>query len=367
MEVLDKGVWRGQESNDSIILQTKISTEYPEFSKVGKDMISDAIILVSKENTIDSAKQYVTSCVWDKTPRLDSWLTMVYGAEDNKYHQAVGSNWLKGMVKRIMEPGCKFDHILVLEGEQGSKKSTSLSVLGGSWHVETTMSTENKDFFMQFQGKAIIEFSEGETLNRTEVKRMKAIITTQYDKYRPPYERLSQDFPRRCVFAMTTNESEYLKDETGNRRWLPVTLVKPEADVEWLASNRDQLFAEAFYRLYTLKETVHEFPKEETRDEQAKRRIQDPNSEAIVDWYVTSLTDEQRRDGVTANMAFDKVIKGGSGKSIDRLQEMIIGGVFRESLKLEKRRIKKNGVQAWRWFSKLETLPASDDLDVKNW
>src|ERR1019366_5023328 len=118
------------------------------------------------------------------------------------------------------------------------------------------MSTDNKDFFMQFQGKLFVEFSEGETLNRTETKKMKAIITTQFDRYRPPFGRSSQDFPRRCVFAMTTNQEEYLKDETGNRRWLPVRLVKKTADTEWLAENREQIFAEAYHRVITLKETI---------------------------------------------------------------------------------------------------------------
>src|ERR1019366_4581729 len=253
-----------------------------------KDMVGDAIRLISRENQFDSAIDYIKSLKWDKTNRLDSWLHDVYGVSKNEYHTAVGSNWLKGLVKRITQPGCKFDYVLVLEGEQGTKKSTSLGILGGDWHVETVMSTDSKDFYMQFQGKAIVEFSEGETLTRTEVKRMKAIITTQVDKYRPPYEALSQDFPRRCVFAMTTNQSEYLKDETGNRRWLPITLLK-EADVEWLRANRDRLFAEAYYRLTTENETVHEFPLLATADQQAARRLDEPYTEDICRWYMKTL------------------------------------------------------------------------------
>lgn len=365
IEIFGKHVWRIQEMNDAVDMQTKISIKYPEFSKVGKEMVMDAMILVARENIFDSAVDYIKAQVWDKKPRLDYWLQHTYGVEDNEYHRAVGSNWLKGLVKRIIEPGCKFDHVLVLEGEQGSKKSTSLSILGGQWYVETAMSTDNKDFFMQFQGKAIIEFSEGETLNRTEVKRMKAIITTQVDKYRPPYERLSQDFPRRCVFAMTTNESEYLKDDTGNRRWLPVKLIHEEANVIWLAENRGQIFAEAYHRLTQLKESVHEFPKESTKEEQAKRRIYDPNTDAIVEWYLTSLTDEQREDGVTIMQAYEKVLNKNGGGKIDRWSEITIGNIFKEILKLEKRRVMRHGISSSRYFNVgLLLVQPKDELNI---
>ncbi len=334
-------------------------------------MTYDAIIKVSKEHVYDSARDFITSVKWDETPRLASWLTTVYGAPNDKYHQAAGSNWLKGLVKRICEPGCKFDYVLVLEGEQGVRKSTSLAVLGGDWYVETTMSTDTKDFFMQFQGKAIIEFSEGETLNRTEVKRMKAIITTQFDKYRPPYGRISQDFPRRCVFAMTTNQDQYLKDETGNRRWLPVRVELPTANVEWLKDNREQLFAEAYHRLFTLNETVYEFPEEETRQAQNMRRISDPNTELIADWYCNKLNPEQREAGITIDMVYKDALNGGfTSKAKTKWEEMSIANVLKNELNLIKRFSMRNGLRAsfWRpdptkpmFFEMLEQVAKEDE------
>lgn len=223
-------------------------------------------------------------------------------------------------------------------------------VLGRDWHVETTMSTDNKDFFMMFQGKAIIEFSEGETLNRTEVKRMKAIITTQSDKYRPAYGRLSVDYPRRCVFAMTTNADEYLKDETGNRRWLPVKCIGV-ADVEWLEQNRDQLFAEAYQRVMVDKETTWEFPEEEMKAEQDKRRIHDPWEDIILEWYY-SLSESDKMMGVAVQDVWEKAINKGSYsvKPIQRFEEMNIGDVLKRILKLEKRRSVLNGQRASRYF-----------------
>jgi primase-polymerase (primpol)-like protein len=344
--------WRDIHDTDAIDLQTRVSVLFPVFQKVGKEMMYDAIMKVSKEYEFDSAKDFVKSIVWDGTPRLDSWLSHVYGAPDDIYHRAVGSNWLKGLVKRIIVPGCKFDYVLVLEGRQGSKKSTSLSILGGAWHVETTMSTDTKDFFMQFQGKAIIEFSEGETLSRTEVKRMKAIITMQSDKFRPPYGHVSMDFPRRCVFAMTTNQEEYLKDETGNRRWLPVKVMLPQADTQWLSDNRDQLFAEAYERVINKNETVYEFPEAETVAEQHKRRIEDPNLDAVTDWYYSNLTANMRADGITTFQVYrDAMHNGFAPRPMTKYEEMTIADMLRNFLNLERRRVMVDNKRAWKWFN----------------
>lgn len=358
-EIQKEGVWMPFDDSDAVDMQTQISILFSFFRKVGKEMVYDAIVKVSKEQAIDSARDFIRGIVWDKTLRLEQWLTKTYGTPDDEYHRAVASNWLKGLVKRIMVPGCKFDYVLVLEGEQGVKKSTSLAVLGtipgrrDSWHVETTMSTDSKDFFMQFAGKAIIEFSEGETLSRTEVKKMKAIITMQSDKYRPPYGRTSLDFPRRCVFAMTTNQQEYLKDETGNRRWLPITVMLPEADIDWLKLNRDQLFAEAYERVIARGESVHEFPKEATEAAQNARRVGDPNEDRVVDWY---FNDQfiNTSDGITIQQVYAQALNGfGSMKKYD---EMAISDILKRVLKLEKKRKMVGGVQMWRWFPPEERM-----------
>lgn len=363
--------WRIVEDNDAVEFQTRIQVAFPFFSKVGKQIVYDAMVRVGKEKEFDSAMEYLRNLKWDGTRRLNTWISTVYGAPEDLYHKAVAANWIKGLVKRVMEPGCKFDYVLVLEGEQGSRKSTSLHVLGGNWHVETTMSTDNKDFFMQFQGKAIVEFSEGETLSRTEVKRMKAIITMQSDTYRPPYERTSQDFPRRCVFAMTTNQTEYLKDETGNRRWLPVTVKLPEANVDWLALNRDQIFAEAYHRVFNDKEKIYEFPKEETLVQQALRRIKDPNSDVISDWYFNVLTQSQRDQGISISQVHRSALGNQfGGKDLTRYQEMSIAEVLRTHIGLTKKQSMINSVRTTRWYDenkeRNEEKPGEDITPAQN-
>lgn len=346
-----KDKWRTLEDNDDVVIQTRISVLFPYFHRIGKQMVHDAVLKIAKENTMDSAIDYMRGVKWDGTPRLDNWLNSVYGCPIDAYHTAVGANWMKGLVKRIIEPGCKFDFVLVLEGPQGSKKSTSLHVLGRDWHLETIISTDTKDFFMQMQRKAIIEFAEGETLSRTEVKRMKAIITMQFDKFRPPYERVSQDFPRRCVFAMTTNQEEYLKDETGNRRWLPVRVLLEEANTEWLKANRDQLFAEAYHRAIEKNETVYEFPKEETKIQQEARRVSDPNAEIISHWYFETLGQDDRDNGITVHQVHAQALGNMyAGKELKKWQEMNITEVLRSHLKLERRQTMLHGVRATRWY-----------------
>lgn len=348
MEIMIGSIWKEIEDNDQVLMQTEISISLVFFQRVTKPMVADAMLLVCKEHQIDSAAEYVRSIPWDQEGRLDKWLYHVYGTPNDAYHQTVGSNWIKGLVNRIINPGCKFDYVLVLEGAQGSKKSSSLAALGASWHFETSEGMENKDFFQQFEGKAIVEFSEGETLSRTEVKRMKAIITTQIDRYRPSYGRFSMDFPRRCVFAMTTNADEYLKDETGNRRWLPVKVYKNEADVDWVIKNRAQMFAEAYHRLVNLREKTWEFPKDEMLDAQDKRRIHDPNAEVVEEWY-GGLTLDEKQKGITVHQVHKNAL-GGTFQKMNRSDEMSIASILKNHMKMGKIQNSINGIRAVRWY-----------------
>lgn len=352
--------YRDLHDADEITITREISTKYSKFgfAMVNLGKVQDALLEVAKTRQKDCAVDYIRSIKWDGVARLDTWLSSTYGVKNNEYHKKVGANWLKGMARRIVEPGCKFDYVLVLEGPQGTKKSTSLGVLGGDWHVETTASPDNKDFLMLLQGNLIIEFSEGETLSRGEIKQLKALITTQYDKFRSPYERHVQVHPRRCVFAMTTNQTEYLKDETGNRRWLPVATIG-EANIEWLRTNRDQLLAEALYRVEVLKETTYEFS-DEMLEEQYKRQVTDPNEDRIVEWYHTVLNEEQRRLGITAHMAFISGL-GQIGGRFSKRDQMELASIFKGALNLTMYRASIGGVRTTRWYRE-EDIPKDGEV-----
>jgi len=343
--------WREIDDIDYTPIQRNISTMYASFRNVNKEMVIDAIQDACRAHSFDRAIDFVRKEPWDGVERLDTWVSVVYGTPDDAYHRAVGSNFFKGMAKRIIQPGCKFDSVLILEGKQGCGKSTSLSIIGGKWHLETTMRADKTDFFMQFRGKLIVEFSEGETLSRTETKNMKAMISTQTDTYRAPYGRMMKDIPRRCVFAMSTNQDEYLKDESGNRRFYPVE-VNGMVNVDWLREHRQQLFAEALYRVETLKESVHEYPKE-AMEMQASKMVRSSFEDSIDDWLSkpigpTGVAMNIEEYGITIMDVWRYALNGDKAK-IRKSEEMQVSLALRQ-LGFERRRTMIDGVQKWRWF-----------------
>ena len=364
-EIKKDSRWTELDDSDYIPIQRKISSMYPPFRMVGKEMVIDAVNDACRAHSYDRAVAFIRKIEWDKTPRLDSWLSKVYGTPDDAYHKAVGANFFKGMAKRIIKPGCKFDTVMILEGKQGCGKSTSLSIIGGKWHLETTMKADNKDFFLQFKGKLIVEFSEGETMSRTETKNMKAMISTQVDTYRAPYGRIMKDVPRRCIFAMSTNQDEYLKDESGNRRFFPVEVAREQVDLVWLKENREQMFAEALYRVETLKESVYEYPSEATDHQQAKM-VRSAFEDDIASWlcnpHIGGSKADIETDGFTIAQVWCYAL-GGDKARIRKSEEMQIGLALKQ-LGFEKKRAMINGEQKMRWFSDKEIDFKCDILEV---
>lgn len=333
--LLESNEWRAVRDNDYNLVKSILATTYQHMALItaAPTVVASALVQYCEENSVDPAREYFEGLTWDGVPRLHTWIKTVYHTEGNdEEYDIFGTQWLKGLVKRVMIPGCKFDNVLVLEGEQGTKKSTSLAILGGDWHVELTTSPNDKDFFMLMKGHMIVEFSEGEIQERASMRQLKSVITTQVDTYRSPYGREIEAHPRRCVFAMTTNDSKYLKDETGNRRWLPVA-CNGDADTEWLEKNRDQLFAEAYHRVINLKESVHEgLSSESIRDLQDSRRIERVEELDIIEWY-NDISYTRKMRGVTIKDVFDGAIKR-DGVTFNQLHNQIIPPILKNVLKL---------------------------------
>lgn len=350
--------WRPLKDNDYNIVRSILANSYmhPAMISVSTEYTINALMQYCEECSVDPARQYFTSLVWDGVPRLDSWLTQAFKAEDTPEHRAFGSQWIKAIVKRVIVPGCKFDHVLVLEGDQGIGKSTALARLGGEWHIELTTNPNDKDFFMLMKGSMIVEFSEGEIQERASMKLLKSIITQQKDVYRAPYGREIEEHPRRCVFAMTTNDSKYLKDETGNRRWLPVE-CNGKVDIAWIEDNRDQLFAEAYQRAITLKESIFDgLYTDAVREIQNARRIERVEEELIVDWYI-STTFEEKENGFTLREVYDLAIgKGKEGHSLNQLHNQIIPPILTNILKLKEMRKMKDGERKNKYYPTDDTF-----------
>lgn len=185
---------------------------------------------------------------WDGTPRLDTWLHHALGTANDAYHAAVGARLLCGAVRRVRQPGCKFDYVPVLEGAQGIGKSRLLAELfTPAWFKDDLpRDLGDKDAAQGLLGVWCVELGELQALGRSTSRDAKAFFSRQNDRYRPSYAMADVMRPRQCVFVGTTNEHDYLTDPTGNRRYWPVCCTR--ADVAWVTASRDQLWAEACRR-----------------------------------------------------------------------------------------------------------------------
>jgi len=182
---------------------------------VGKDIVSQAVWRVARDRRFHPIRDYLDSLVWDEEIRLEEFANVYFGAEPSEYVDAVGLGFFLGAVARIYEPGAKVDTCIILEGPQGSLRSSALRALGEPWFTDELADLGSKDAAMQMRGKWIIELAELDAMQKTEVARIKSFMSRSVDRYRPPYGRRVITVPRECVFAGTVNHSVYLKDETG--------------------------------------------------------------------------------------------------------------------------------------------------------
>lgn len=210
---------------------------------VGDKTASDAAQTVARERSFHPIRDYLDGLTWDGIPRVENWLATYLGAKPSDYHREVGRRWLISGVARIYRPAVKADCMLILEGQQGSGKSTALKALGGEWFTDEIGELGSKDAAMSIAGRWIIEFGELEEFKGASLERLKAFLSRTIDRFRPPYGRAVVDSPRQCIFAGTTNPEEYLHDSTGNRRFWPVKCFV--IDIFALKRDRDQLWAEA--------------------------------------------------------------------------------------------------------------------------
>lgn len=207
--------------------------------------VRDAVTQLCLGHTFHPICQMLDALAWDGVSRVDGWLTTYMGADDTPLNWAVGRIMLLAAVRRVRQPGVKFDTIVILEGKQGTGKSTALRILAGPEnHSDNEILTlDTKAQMEAMEGVWIYELSEMSGLNKSEVERMKAFASRDVDRARMSYARISDARRRQTIFIGTTNEHKYLKDRTGNRRFLPVKTGV--IDLEALRRDRDQLWAEA--------------------------------------------------------------------------------------------------------------------------
>ena len=229
----------------------------------GREKLDNGLLIVSSQNRINEVKQYLQGLKWDGVRRVDRLLVDYLGAEDNAYSHAVIRKFLCAAVARAIRGGVKFDYMPILTGPQGIGKSTFLSILGKEWFSDSLTTFEGKEAAELIQGTWINEVGELTAFTKQETQTIKQFLSKTDDIYRAAYGRRTEKYPRRCVFCGTSNDSEFLKDATGNRRFWPVDVGEhPAVKSVWkdLPGEVDQVWAEA-YMLYALGEELF-LPKE---------------------------------------------------------------------------------------------------------
>lgn len=215
-------------------------------AKIGHQIVQRAVDDYARLNVRNEVHEWMEALQWDDCERLPQAFHRIFGAEDTPYHSQVGRCWFVSMVARTYQPGCKVDTMPVFEGAQGLMKSSALRAIGGKWYTEMHEDITSKDFLQGLSGNLLIEIPELHAFGKADIRRIKGIISCPTDRYRASYGRHAANHPRRGVWAGTTNENDYLRDDTGARRFWPVKCGR--INLDFLLRNREQLFAEAVVR-----------------------------------------------------------------------------------------------------------------------
>lgn len=287
--------WKDRAVTEPDITATASWMEYcgmsPKVSDIGR-----VIVRVADHNKYNPVVDAINELKWDGTKRLDKWLSYYLGADPTQANEWFGRRWMIGAIARAMEPGCKMDNMLILEGAQDLQKSTALRILSDGLvkgvFTDEMSDPNSKDAALQMQGAWIIEIAELDSLRRAEINQIKAWLTRQNDRMRRPYGKVVEEFPRSCVFAGTVNpvgNSGYLKDPTGGRRFWPV--LCHAIDIDSLKRDARQLWAEAA-SLYNSREQWW-LTKDEAKiafGVQMDRYEDDPYGELIDNFLATHTT-----------------------------------------------------------------------------
>ena len=242
----------GDPVDDACVARIRLAVEesFGEWTKAGKRKplrlstqdLRDAVAVLARRNPYHPVRRYLRSLEWDRVERL-AHLPEVLNCEASTLNLQLLRRWFVSAVARPSSPGCKVDTVLILHGRQGTWKSSFFRVLSEPWFVDSAMDVRNKDAYMTLQGAWLLEWPELDSMTRRDAPAIKAFITSPTDAYRRPYDRYTVKVPRGCVIVGTTNQAEFLNDDTGARRFWPIHVSG--VDLVALAAQRDQLWAEA--------------------------------------------------------------------------------------------------------------------------
>jgi putative DNA primase/helicase len=298
IELLKKPIWETsfngmKNHSDNDVMQIKQYLTTKDF-QCPTLTIREAIQTIAFNNRYNPVKEYLNSLKWDGVKRVENFFHEYMGSEDTEYSKFLGKLFFSAAVKRVYHPGCEYHYMIILEGKQGVGKSFALKAIGGDWFGEVPLMDRNTDTIDKMQGLWIIEVPELEVFKKKEVESLKNFLTNSIDRARLAYGHTTEEFPRQSIFVGTINPSElgYLRDTTGNRRFLPIS-VGDNIDIQAIKLTRDQFFAEA---IKLVKDGFEIYVPREMDDEMAK---QQSNRLCVDAWE--SIIVEYLNDFVPAN------------------------------------------------------------------
>ena len=286
----DKPYWRDADDAGLRVYLEK------QFNQKARDAVSDALVNVSERNRYHPVRDYLNDLKWDGTERVETLLVDYLGAEDNPYTRVVTRKFLVAAVARVMRPGVKFDNVLVSVGPQGIGKTMLADKLGGKWFSNSLDTVHGKDAYEALQGSWVIELGEMSATKKADIEAVKHFVSKTEDSFRAAYARVTETHPRQCVFWGTTNEQEFLRDRTGNRRFWPVVCSLNGGEKKpWFMTDeeRDQIWAEAL-TLWKAGEVLALNSKEAAlaRDEQDNHAESDEVEGIISDYLEVPITED---------------------------------------------------------------------------
>lgn len=243
-ELVQGPTWEGKALTEGLLGRIRERCERELGAAFSAEVLRGALQTVAEERRVHPVREYLSGLRWDGTPRLDAVAGSILGATDPLAATMV-RRFMVGAVARVRKPGCKLDTALVLVGPQGARKSTFYQVLGGAWFTDTHVDLGSKDAYLQLAGAWIVEWGEIERVTgKRGADEIKSFLSSRLDRFRPPYGRAIVEVPRSCVLVGSTNQTTFLDDDTGSRRFWCVR-VAARVDTDTLLAWRDQLWAEA--------------------------------------------------------------------------------------------------------------------------
>lgn len=264
---------------------------------VSSTKIDDAMQLEMEKNSFNPVQDFITAHEWDGEKRVETLFIDYFGAKDSIYTREAAKIFCTAAVARIFQPGIKFDLVITIIGQQGTGKSTFFKKLGGRWFSDTFISFSGKDAFEQLQGAWIVELAELAGLKKSDIETVKQFISKSEDMFRPAYKRVVETFPRQCVFVGTTNESDFLQDPSGNRRFIPIDtdmrLATKSIFNDLTEDEVHQIWAEA-YQLYKDGQQLYMTKEAEVvaKIEQEKHSEFDERVGLIREYLATPITED---------------------------------------------------------------------------